>query len=110
MEQKLKQYTGKMKLNSPATQDMLDQAAAELKMQFPGQYVEFMLESNGAEGPIGPSFYLTIWPADQLVTLNEEYAVNEFTPGLIYFGSDGGGMAYAFDGRGPSVIANEDFN
>jgi hypothetical protein len=52
MEQNLQQYTGKMKINSPANQDMVDKAADELKIKFPDQYVEFMLASNGAEGSV----------------------------------------------------------
>ncbi|MDA8146762.1 MAG: hypothetical protein M0Z27_11975, partial [Thermaerobacter sp.] len=56
-----------------------------------------MLEANGGEGMIGDNSYLVIWPAEQIIQLNEAYSVNEFTPGLVYFGSDGGGMAYAFD-------------
>lgn len=68
-------------------------------IHFPDQYISFVLESNGVEGSIGSCSYLAIWPAEQLAILNEEYAVNEFSPGLVYFGSDGGGMAYAFDRR-----------
>ena len=57
-----------------------------------------MLESNGAEGFIGSS-YLVIWPIEQIIVLNQAYRVSEFNPGLVYFGSDGGGEAYAFDIR-----------
>jgi len=106
MNTNLKRLTEQMKLNPPAIKEILDETAAKLKIKFPGQYVEFMLASNGAEGRIGPDSYLVIWPAEQLIALNMEYAVNEFTPGLVYFGSDGGGAAYAFDVRAsnPSIV------
>ena len=35
----------------------------------------------------------------KIIPLNESWAVQEFAPELIIFGSDGGGTAYAFDTR-----------
>lgn len=35
--------------------------------------------------------------------LNQDAKVEEFTPGLVFFASDGGGMAYAFDKREENV-------
>jgi len=93
-------------LNPPATKEAIEEIQAKLGITFPAQYIEFMLDSNGAEGPIGPNSYLSIWSIEQIIELNEAYEVNEFTSGLVYFGSDGGGMAYAFDVRGanPSIV------
>ena len=34
------------------------------------------------EGPIGDMGYLSIWPIDEIVELNQEYAVDEFYPEL----------------------------
>lgn len=103
----LKQLTNNMMLNPPTTREVLNEVEVKLEIKLPEQYVEFMLESNGAEGQVGSSSYLAIWSIEQLVPLNEEYAVNEFTPGLVYFGSDGGGMAYAFDLRGSTITIVE---
>ena len=88
-----------IELNQPTTKERLEEVERQLEIKFPDQYIYFMLESNGVEGTIGANSYLAIWPIEQIVQLNEEYAVNEFTPGLVYIGSDGGGMAYAFDNR-----------
>lgn len=99
MDKNLKNLINKMELNQPTTREMLEDIGIKLGIKLPDQYVEFMLESNGAEGNVGTKSYLSIWSAEQIVQLNEEYAVNEFTPGLVYFGSDGGDMAYAFDKR-----------
>lgn len=99
MDEDLKKLINKMDLNLPAIVDFLKDSEAKLGIKFPDQYKEFMLESNGSEGNVGTSSYLVIWPIEIIVQLNEEYAVNEFTLGLVYFGSDGGGMAYAFDNR-----------
>lgn len=87
-----------MELNPPASRSVIVDVESKLGIKLPEQYIRFMMEANGAEGKIGNS-YLVIWPAEQIVQLNIEYAVNDFTPGLVYFGSDGAGMAYAFDNR-----------
>lgn len=89
---------GKLNLNEPATLDLITQVESQLGLRFPKQYVDFLLKSNGAEGWVGQS-YVAIWPIEQVIPYNSGYAVEEFTPGLIYYGSDGGGMAYAFDKR-----------
>lgn len=62
-----------------------------------------MLESNGAEGSIGENSYLAIWSVEEIVPLNKDAKVEEFTPGLVFFASDGGGMAYAFNKREENV-------
>jgi SMI1 / KNR4 family. len=67
-----------------------------LGISFPVDYLEFMQEYNGGEGEIANS-YVILWSAEDLTELNEAYAVNEFAPGLVLFGSDGGDLAYAFD-------------
>ena len=87
-----------MELNPPTSRSALTEVETRLGIKLPDQYISFMMESNGAEGNIGSS-YLAIWTAEQITQLNKDYAVNDFTPGLVYFGSDGGGMAYAFDNR-----------
>jgi hypothetical protein len=99
MDEDVKKFIDRMDLNPPTTEEFLKDVEVKLGIRLPDQYKEFMLESNGAEGNVGTNSYLAIWPIEQIVQLNEEYAVNEFTPGLVYFGSDGGGMAYAFDNR-----------
>lgn len=111
MDENLKKFTNNMEFTSPTTKEVLEDIGRKLGITLPNQYIEFMLASNGAEGNIGTNSYLAIWSAEQIVQLNEEYAVNEFTPGLVYFGSDGGGMAYAFDKRenDPPVVVEFPF-
>jgi hypothetical protein len=72
--------------------------AATLNVQLPDDYVDFMRFSNGAEGSVGES-YLVVWPVDEIVDLNQTYRVDDFAPGLVLFGGDGGNTGYAFDKR-----------
>jgi hypothetical protein len=78
----------------------------------PTDYVQFLQWSNGAEGPVGPASYVSLWPVEQLEQRNDDYGVSTFAPGLLIFGSDGGDTAYAFDLRsanGPSIVVELPF-
>ncbi len=37
------------------------------------------------------------WGSDEIPSYNLEYETNSYAPGLILFGSNGGGEAFAFD-------------
>lgn len=64
----------------------------------PGQYKEFMAARDGGEGFVGDN-YLVVWRIGELIEFNKDYQVAEFAPGLVLFGTDGGGEAFAFDTR-----------
>lgn len=42
---------------------------------------------------------MIVWPVDVIAQYNQDYEVDNYNPGLVYFGSDGSGMAFAFDKR-----------
>jgi len=99
MEEEIKKLVGMMDLNPGAKEQSLLALSEETGYKFLHQYLEFMRFSDGAEGPIGPNNYLVIWPINEIKELNKGYAVDEFAPGLVLFGGDGGDTAYAFDTR-----------
>ena len=99
MHEKIKNLLGDIELNEGASSGLLKSVELELGISFPDDYVEFMQDSNGIEGAIGEDLYIVIWPIENIVSYNKKYAVDEFAPGLIIFGSDGGNVAYAFDKR-----------
>ena len=43
--------------------------------------------------------YLMLWRVEELAEMNTAYQVDEYAPGLLLIGSDGGGEAFAFDTR-----------
>lgn len=98
MNEKITKLTSKLNLKPGAPKELLKKIELELGISLPLQYVEFMRRSNGAEGDVGNS-YLTLWPVEEIIPLNKAYAVEEFAPGLLLIGSDGGDIAYAFDTR-----------
>lgn len=52
---------------------------------------------NGGAGDVGGGDYAELWSIDELESYNEEYEVLQQAPGLILFGSNGGGEAFAFN-------------
>jgi len=84
-----------------ATDEQIALAEAELGTELPAGYVEFLKNRNGGEGVIGEA-YAMLWEISELASLNLSYQSNKWAPGLIIFGSDGGGEAFGFDTRDPS--------
>jgi hypothetical protein len=99
MSETIKEIIADLTLYPPATEESLKDVERKVGFRFPVEYREFMLMTDGAEGVLGTNSYLVIWHIGEVIELNEGYAVEEFTPGIFYFGSDGGGMAFAFDTR-----------
>ena len=91
--------TGGLVLRPGAKQESIDHLMRQTGVLLPAEYVKFMLLSDGAEGPVGERGYLRLWLLQEIVQLNEGYHVNEFAPGLLLFGGDGGDIGYAFDTR-----------
>ncbi|HEX4383954.1 MAG TPA: SMI1/KNR4 family protein [Myxococcales bacterium] len=72
-----------------------------LGIDLPADYVDLIGTINGGEGLVGNQ-YLMLWRIDDLLSFNKEYEVEQYAPGLLLFGSNGGGEAYAFDLRSDS--------
>jgi hypothetical protein len=62
----------------------------------PRTYLTLLREHDGAEGWIGNS-YVAFWPAVEVPLDNETIDAATHVPGLLLFGTDGGGEAYGFD-------------
>ncbi|MBI5653893.1 MAG: SMI1/KNR4 family protein [Chloroflexi bacterium] len=98
MTKSIKHLVTRLSSRAGVSKDVIEEIQTQLGISFPSEYVQFISQYNGTEGVVGES-YLAIWPVEDIAQLNEAYAVNEFVPGLLLFGSNGGGMAYAFDTR-----------
>ena len=97
MDERISQATKDLSLKSGASEGIIHKVQNELNIILPDDYIEFMKYSNGAEGPIGEQEYIVLWTIEEIPKLNKAYRVEDFAPGLLLFGSDGGGEAYAFD-------------
>ena len=89
-------------LNSGASEAAIHEATTLLGYSLPSDYVQLLQQYNGGEGFIGEN-YLILWKAEELGTFNREYEVKHYAPGLVLFGSNGGGEAYALDMRNDTM-------
>src|SRR4051812_12487051 len=105
MSQALQQLLDGLLTTTGATQWAIDAASQTLGESLPPDYIEVMLITNGCEGFVGQS-YFRLYPVENLAKLNAAFGVQEFAPGLVIFGSNGGGEAFAFDMRtsAPGVV------
>jgi SMI1/KNR4 family protein SUKH-1 len=78
-----------------ATDEQLDAAEKGLGVTLPDDYRSLMHRSDGGEAGFGHS-WVRVWPIQDLVEHNDGYLV---PPGFTYFGTNGGGEAYAWDWR-----------
>ncbi|MGH7245266.1 MAG: SMI1/KNR4 family protein [Phycisphaerales bacterium] len=85
--------------NPVATPVVISELQRQLAGRIPADYIRFLRLANGGEGFVGENSYLMLWPAEEIATFNAGYETDNFAPGLLLFGSDGGGNAYAFDSR-----------
>lgn len=83
--------------NDPAPEALINDVEKRFGVTFPESYREFLSVSNGGEGPVGVNGYATLWKVDQLFDFNQSYEVEKYAQGLLLFGSDGGGEAFALD-------------
>ena len=96
-----RKLAAQMTLRTGATPAQLSWLAAELGVVLPRDYIAFLEDSDGAEGPIGDQSYLRLWSSAEVADARSAYRLDELTPDLVAFGTDGGGIAYAFDYREP---------
>ena len=87
--------------NAPASLAAVEAIERQLGIKLPPEYVEFLNRTNGGEGFVGKNAYVMLWAVGELASMNEAYEVQKYVPGLLIFGSDGGGEAFGFDTRIP---------
>lgn len=92
--------TAMLALNSPTLKTDIVRFESAAGFELPAQYSAFLMSvGNGGEGPVGSTGYLVLWKLEELKEMNLAYNVAEYAPGFLFFGSDGGGEAFAFDTR-----------
>ncbi len=91
------------KLDPPATSAIVGDLSSTLGVSLPKDYLHFLLQHNGGEGFIGDN-YIILWKAENLADFNREYEVGKYAPGILLFGSDGGGEGYGFDTQSAAML------
>ena len=104
IEQLVRDSSAEWSRQPPAREETVQQLEAALPT-LPADYLAFLRLSNGGEGELGvePGWF-QLWPAEDVSSLNQNYAVPEFLPAYAGFGSDGGGELLAFTSSGEVVV------
>jgi hypothetical protein len=89
-------------LDPPADPSVVEALSSRLKVPLPRDYLDFLRQHNGGEGFVGDN-YIILWKAEELADFNREYEVGKYAPGIVLFGSDGGGEGYGFDTRSAAM-------
>ncbi|MCM2256893.1 MAG: SMI1/KNR4 family protein [Vicinamibacteria bacterium] len=86
----------------PAWPPIVDELVAAWGSRLPAAYVSLLMRCNGGEGtlPVHPHRAI-LWPADEVLQLNDHFDVGHAYPGLLGIGGDGGANLIAFDTRPP---------
>ena len=78
----------------PPTKDELQEFVSNIDFELPGDYLDWMSQSNGAELSFKDN-YLNLWPLTDLPALNRGYKIEDFAQGFFLIGSNGSDAAYA---------------
>ena len=66
-------------------------------MALPEDYLAFMRDHNGGEGPLGENNYGCFYRLEELQAVNDEYEVQKRWPGYVVLGSDMSGQLWAWN-------------
>ncbi len=81
--------------NDPASEDRIVALERTEGISLPNRYRDFLKMGNGGEGPVGEFGYANFWKVEEIAGFNRDYHVQEYLPGYLVIGSDGGGEAFA---------------
>jgi len=107
MDPKIAEITARMDRRPGVSAQQLQAIFSPLNFTPPADYLQFMSETNGSEGPVGALGYLAIYSAQELLDCNAQTMTVE--PGVLFFATNRGGEGYAFETDKPSnsIVALE---
>lgn len=88
-----------MTLRPGATREAVAEVERRLELELPEDYVAFVLEANGGEGPVGEASYLHVYEVERLPEVRAGYELAESVPGYVAFATDLGGESWGWDTR-----------
>jgi hypothetical protein len=86
--------------NPPPAADAIERLVGWFPVKPPAEYLDLLRKSDGGTAirSIYPT-YARLWSVDLVQENNEGYEVQEFAPGFVGFGDDGGEVILGFDTR-----------
>jgi len=83
-------------LNDPISDYLISEFERVEGLRLPRSFRDFLKVGNGGEGAVGEFGYANFWRLEDIAGLNRDYKVQQYLPGYLVIGSDGGGEAFAF--------------
>jgi len=96
MNEALRVLTRRLERGAPPSEQALGALLSAIDFALPSDYLEFIRESDGAEGWVGEA-YLAIWPLHEVVETHRDRSLPVYGPRVVYFAGNGGLELYAFD-------------
>ena len=71
----------------------------------PDEYRSYIESGGATEASLDCDFpsYIQLWPIEKIEEYNRDYQVQQYAPGFLCFGGNGGGELLAFDELGKVV-------
>jgi hypothetical protein len=81
---------------APADPASLSKLRTTAPLKLPAAYLRLLATANGLEGDLAMQpWWIQLWSAEEVLSMNELYQVHEFHPGFFGIGSSGGGVMFA---------------
>ena len=96
----LGKFLAKIGPQPSASATSIAECEQKLGRALPAEYVQFLSMMDGGEGFINRE-YVIFYSVGDIISVNQSDEIEKAAPGLVVFGSDGGGEAYGFDTRDP---------
>ncbi|MFI5406508.1 MAG: SMI1/KNR4 family protein [Nitrososphaerales archaeon] len=94
-------YADKNVFNPPTDIKTINRVEKDLNINFPEDYKDFLLITNGYDGTLGQS-YVRFIKVEEISKFTDMYG-GDFFPWVIYLGSDGGNEMFVLDKRGSEL-------
>jgi SMI1/KNR4 family protein SUKH-1 len=86
--------------NPPAAEDDIEALVSSSPAPLPSEYVALLRLSDGGQAQLsGYPSYVRIWSARTAIEYNRDYEVQQWLPGFVGFGDNGGPDMVGFDTR-----------
>ncbi|GEP50723.1 hypothetical protein FNO01nite_13950 [Flavobacterium noncentrifugens] len=73
-------------------------------------FISLLKSSNGVQGELNSGEFLIIWTLSDIIELNPYYPEIEECKNMMFFGSNGSNIGYAFLKTGSSIISIDFFD
>lgn len=83
--------------NTKFSKNLVAELQKQIGFELPSVYINLMNDFNGGEGAIGENSWLCLFPMEDLIEINNDYALlMQQIPDYFLFGKDAADTGYAF--------------